>query len=84
MTQLSTLFHYCSVDSSRCYQQIFILAENYYQQLDICLLRSYVPGSKTVNTVRSVVCSVMLTYVTEFCFYKQNCWWNFLIWILMV
>jgi len=84
MTQLSTPFLYSSVDSCKCYQQIFILDENYYQQLDTCLLRSYVLGSKTVNTVCSLVCSVMLTYVTAFYFYKQNCLWNFLIWILMV
>jgi len=34
------LLHYYSVDSSRSYWQIFILAEKYYQQMDICLLTS--------------------------------------------
>jgi len=27
-----------SVDSSKCYWQIFILVEKYYQKMDICLL----------------------------------------------
>jgi len=52
----SYLHHYIiSVDSSKCYKQIFILTEQYYQQTDICLLSSEVLASRTVSTVQQSI-----------------------------